>query len=558
MFSAVGIVIYFSTVINKEVLNAVKTEAVEHMQEVSKGSVIAINNDVNAVKRTLKLFAEMVSKEHNYAVEKEVVKADIKSLYDNIDYISLNDLGYLDEDGILRHNVNAPQIIGMDFSFRNYYKKIKSKNDPNYMDVEFIQFKGVSKGDRGLIFAMGIFEKDGQSGSLIFKGVAVLTSTLNSLIEGYIKPFLGEHSGYLWFLESNGAILYHPKIFTGRTFQEIQKSTIFSDSFKDSVKNIIKEKKISGEYRENEGNFIYAVSSIKVGDHAWYIVSSKPEKDIFSHLEEYTKVHDLMITAIFIVIFLGFSLIFIFYIRNLKLSQVVNIKTYQLEYAKEVNEELDSIINTIAHDLKTPLTSVMGFTDLLVTSLKQKLEEGDKQYLSRIHFNANYMKDLIESLLEFARIGKAVSVIESISLNDIFKDVRVQLNYDIEKREAVINIPDNLPIVKTDKSKITRVFANLISNAIKFVPEDRTPQINVDFDEDDDFYNISVIDNGIGIEESELKNVFKLFHRLKEMDVSGTGVGLAIVKKIMEDTGGKIAVTSKKAQGATFIVSIKK
>jgi signal transduction histidine kinase len=558
MFFTMCGVLLFSSITKREVHGVMAKKFVSHMVDVSKASVLAIKNDIHSVKRSLGLAGDTIA-EYDFDFSDMKLEQEITHIYNSVDFLSINDIAYINEKGIVTYNLNAKHLIGKDFSFRKYFDTIREKKDPSFMEVQLIEFKGVDKGDKGLIFALGVFVKAGKSKEPVFKGVTVITSTLSSLVNKYVTPLSIGHTGYLWFFQSNGTILYHPQIFAGKTHQNILDSTKYSKSFKSAVTDIISRKALTGKYRENSEDFVYATSEVKVGSDKWFFVVSVPQKDTLAMLETYSTINLLLTTAsIFAVFLFGLFLALLLYLKNQKLLKTVDVKTYELEYSKAVNEELDSVIHTIAHDLKTPLTSVMGFSDVLLTTSGDTLSENNNKYLLKIHYNANYMKNLIDSLLKFAKIGRTVNAFEKISLNDLFEDVQLQLNYMIGKHGAKINIANDLPTIKADKIKISQLFINIINNAIKFMPEDRTPEIDITCNETVRFYNILVSDNGIGIDESDYDNIFNLFHRTKDIDSQGTGVGLAIVKKIIDSHRGKISVKSDRSVGTTFTVSLRK
>jgi signal transduction histidine kinase len=558
MFMAICGVIFFSVHADKEIYKAVTNEFLSDMVEISKGSVIAIKNDIDFTEKMLKIFNQTLRK-YNYEFKDNNLKSDIMNIYNNIDFISINDLGFLDENGILKYNVTAPQLIGMDFSFRKYFKTIKSKNDPSFMYIQFIEFKGTDKGEKGLIITRGVFEEDEKSGELVFKGVAIITSRLKSFVEKYVKPLTIGKGGYMWFFDSRGEILYHPKASKQGFYQPGGKALSKSESFVKAIHNIVTQKSFIGNYEEDGELFAYAATPVRVGNDDWYFVVSVPEHETHAVLERYSTSYTVTTILVFAVVILGLFFLFILYLRSLQLHQTIDVRTYQLKYTKKINEELDSIINTIAHDLKTPLTSVMGFSQQLLTkSLEQKKDEKDTKSLSKIYSNANYMKELIDSLLEFSRVGSKKNVIEDVSLKELIKEVELQMYYTIEKTNAIINTPKEMSTIRADKMKINQLFTNLISNAIKFVPKDRDPVIDIGFNETDEFYNISISDNGIGIDESEMEEIFKIFHRVKDVEASGTGVGLAIVKKIIDEQDAKITIKPNEPVGTTFTVSFKK
>ncbi|MFC1855437.1 ATP-binding protein [Thermodesulfobacteriota bacterium] len=554
MFIAIISIVFFSIRTNREVHNAIKSEFIKDLQQISRGSVMAIENDIFSVKRTLKQTGEAL-KEFDFDIKNPQTLSHIDNIYNGVDFISINDLGYLDKNGILKYNIAAPQIIGMDFSFRKYYKRIKSQNDPSFLDAQFITFKGANKDDKGLIFAMGVFEDD-EKEKPRFKGVVILTSELKSFIEEYLKTLTVGDNGYMWFFESTGEVIYHPKVSKGDSYQPVKNPILETDSFKNTVKNIAENNLLTSSYIEEGEEYLYSATPVTIGTDKWFFVASIPEKEISGLLTKYSKSYLLTSLAVFAVIIFGFFLIFIFYLRNRNLTQAVDIQKYQLEYARSLNEELDSIITTMAHDLRTPLTSVMGFSQqVLEKSLRGPLDEKDSQNLSKVFFSANFMKDLIDSLLEYAKIGRSRNIIEDISLKDLFEEIKVQLHYNIESRDAVVNIPDKMPTIKADRIKTMQLFSNIISNAIKFVPENKVPLVDISFKEEGNHCIIYITDNGIGIDENSLDKIFKIFYRENTMDTQGTGVGLAIVKKIVEEIGCRISVKSKKGEGSTFIVS---
>ncbi len=205
----------------------------------------------------------------------------------------------------------------------------------------------------------------------------------------------------------------------------------------------------------------------------------------------------LTVTIVFFVILFAILVITISQHTNYGLRRTVYVKTTELKYARKTNEELDNIINTMAHDLKTPLTSILGFSQqVLERSLVDKLGKDDIKCLQKVYFSANYMKELIDSLLGFARVGTTRSNVEGIPLTDLIKDVRTQLHYEIVKRNAIVDIPKNMPVIKSDRIKLNQLFTNLISNAIKYVPKEREPKISIRFKESSDYYSVSISDNG--------------------------------------------------------------
>ncbi len=550
----VSAVIFLSNFTKQTVRRLAKAEFLNLLSEISKGTVMAIENDLNATRMMLTYLGEDI-KYHDFYRDHNAYKDGYSSLHRGYEYISANDIGFMDENGILMYNANAPEIIGIDLSSREYFTVIKDKKDPDYIHIQSIEFKGVDKGDKGMIFAKGVFDKE-----LNFNGISVITSNMKNVIYKYVQPLNVGKNGYFWFVDSDGTILYHPKLYSGKKYDEVKESKTLSESFKLAILDITSKNEKKGAFVEEGETYIYATNSVKVGNKTWYVVASIPEAETTAILVEYSTISLLLtLASLLAVCILGVFFITVFYLKNQKLLQNADMDAYQLELAYRSTKDLDSLINTLAHDLKNPLTSVIGFSDQLLLRLEERpLGRDDSHYLQRVSVNANYMKELINSLLEYSRVGRITNDISEVNLKNVFDDVKIHLHYQIYSRNVKLTIPDEMPIIQVDNLKIIQVFSNIISNAIKFVPEDKTPEVTIEVQEEQNSWHVSVTDNGIGIPEYELDKVFNVFHRTKDLDVPGTGVGLAIVKKIVEDSGGKVSIRSEEPEGTTFTVSLPK
>jgi light-regulated signal transduction histidine kinase (bacteriophytochrome) len=168
------------------------------------------------------------------------------------------------------------------------------------------------------------------------------------------------------------------------------------------------------------------------------------------------------------------------------------------------------------------------------------------------------MKQLILDLLAYSRLGTQAQPFESIDLNQTLEDVRASLKALIQENHVVLNI-ESLPIVNAIRTQMFQLFQNLISNAIKYRKPDQTPQIHIRSRENTAYWYLEIEDNGIGIDQRFYEKIFIVFQRLhNRSEHSGTGIGLAICKKIVERHGGSIGVNSKSGKGSTFYFSIPK
>lgn len=229
------------------------------------------------------------------------------------------------------------------------------------------------------------------------------------------------------------------------------------------------------------------------------------------------------------------------------------------EYGEELirsNKELEEFAYVSSHDLQEPLRKIQAFGDLLVEEYSDKLGDG-KEYLDRISASAQRMSTLIEDLLTFSRVTTKLSVLRPIDLNEVLQNTVSDLQERIKKEKGKVVLEPHLPTVMADETHMRQLFQNLISNALKFHPDDRAPVVNVSATANDDEHIITVKDNGIGIDSKYDKKIFAVFQRLNSKQAyEGTGIGLAVCKKIVERYGGTIEIESTLNVGTTFKITL--
>jgi PAS domain S-box-containing protein len=220
------------------------------------------------------------------------------------------------------------------------------------------------------------------------------------------------------------------------------------------------------------------------------------------------------------------------------------------------NAELEDFAYVASHDLQEPLRKIQAFSDLLRSEYGDKLGEGST-YVDRMHAAALRMSTLIQDLLAFSRVSTKTNPPRRIELNDIVADVITDLEARIKDVDGTIKVAD-LPDIVADPTHMRQLFQNLIGNALKFHKPGTPPLVEVIADTSDKkFMQISVKDNGIGFDEKYLDRIFSVFQRLHGREVyDGTGIGLAVCRKIVERYGGTITAHSKKDNGATFIIRL--
>jgi chemotaxis family two-component system sensor kinase Cph1 len=226
------------------------------------------------------------------------------------------------------------------------------------------------------------------------------------------------------------------------------------------------------------------------------------------------------------------------------------------ERLKQAYEELDTFSFTISHDLKNPLSTIKGYAQMLTKTAG--LEQRAQDVLSKIDGKVDKMNSMINEVLEYSRIGRLELKPIDVDVNPIIQEhiKDLKLVYNAEHLKVTIG---NTPTVQGDPTMISQVFANLLSNAIKYSMPSEQPEISITATDNDYEIVYTIQDNGVGIDIKQLPRVFELFKRMDNVqDIEGTGVGLAIVKRIVEKHNGKIWVDSKLGEGSTFYVAFKK
>lgn len=215
------------------------------------------------------------------------------------------------------------------------------------------------------------------------------------------------------------------------------------------------------------------------------------------------------------------------------------------------NKDLESYTYVVSHDLKAPLRSIRSFGGFIMEDNADQLDEEGKEYLDRIINAATHMDNLIGDLLILSRVGRKFTEVEEIALNEVIDSIEADIYASIKERNGQI-IRDDLPAVVGQKTWVRQLFTNLITNGLKF-NKSGNPTITIKVDDNESEYTFSVNDNGIGISKEYHEKIFQLFERLHTTaEFEGTGAGLAICNKIVENFGGKLWVESQAGTGSTF------
>jgi signal transduction histidine kinase len=220
------------------------------------------------------------------------------------------------------------------------------------------------------------------------------------------------------------------------------------------------------------------------------------------------------------------------------------------------NKDLEQFAYVASHDLQEPLRAVAGFVGLLKKQYHDKLDAVAAEYIDLSVEGAERMQTLIHDLLTFSRVGTKGGAFVRMNMKDAFDDAMKNLQVAITESGALVTYCDEMPSVSADPTQMTQLLQNLIANAIKFHGQMR-PQIVVGAERKNNYWVMSVKDNGIGIEPQYYDRIFLIFQRLHtRSQYKGTGIGLAVCKKIVERHGGMIWVESKPGEGSTFFFTI--
>jgi PAS domain S-box-containing protein len=226
------------------------------------------------------------------------------------------------------------------------------------------------------------------------------------------------------------------------------------------------------------------------------------------------------------------------------------------ERLKQSNEDLERFAYIASHDLQEPLRNVVSFSQLLSRRYQGKLNSDADEYIGYIVDGGKRMQSLVQDLLEYSRVHTRGQAFVPVDTNHLVDRVIQNLYTQISESNAVIR-SGTLPIVNADPTQISLIFQNLLANAIKFRKTDVQPHIDISAEKVGDVWKFAIKDNGIGIDPAFYDRIFVIFQRLHTLDkYPGTGVGLAIVKKIIERHGGQIWVESEVGKGSTFYFTL--
>ncbi len=228
---------------------------------------------------------------------------------------------------------------------------------------------------------------------------------------------------------------------------------------------------------------------------------------------------------------------------------------HKVEQLQKLNEELSQYTYAVSHDLRAPLRALINYSRFLQEDFVDKLNEIGKDYIQSIAENALYMEELVVDLLEYSRIGRIKPKIIEVDLGKLLDNIVSKLH---PGENIQVTLPKKMPIIQASELHLEQIFSNLLSNAFKFNKTPK-PQITVECLDKDNVWEFAVRDNGIGIDPKYFDKIFGIFQRLHtQEEYEGTGIGLAIVKKAIEEQGGTVWIESTPNKGSVFSFALPK
>ncbi len=240
-------------------------------------------------------------------------------------------------------------------------------------------------------------------------------------------------------------------------------------------------------------------------------------------------------------------------IQRMRAEENLAKNTRELE---RTNKELQGFAHIASHDLQEPLRKIIIFGDRLESTIQGPNEKG-RDYLDRMQKSAARMRNFIEDLLHYTRVEMKASPFETVDLNEIAKDIINEFEFRLQETKGTVNLK-NLPVIEADPFQMRQLFLNMIGNGLKFHRESVPPVINLNsVYKENGMWEITIEDNGIGIDEQHVDRIFKPFERLHNRSTfEGTGIGLTICNKIATRHGGGISVKRHSESGVTFHITL--
>ncbi|MCC6725013.1 MAG: tetratricopeptide repeat protein [Saprospiraceae bacterium] len=287
--------------------------------------------------------------------------------------------------------------------------------------------------------------------------------------------------------------------------------------------------------------------------------------------KEQNNMHYIISLVTGVLLLLGFTAFILHLLKKQQgYSEQLQVKTKQIaqqyddihrtnEKLKDANKELEQFAYLASHDLKAPLRTIGNYASLINRRYSNQLDQDGIAFLKFITEAARHMNNLLEDIFTYSKLDKTEMKWYQVDLQEKL-DLSLELLREfIEEKGALIHTNERLPVVEGNPTQLYQLIQNLLDNALKFVPEGRRPEVSIQASNGDGFYHFQFKDNGIGVPPNKQEEVFTIFKRLhSKEEYKGTGIGLAICKKIVEAHGGRIWIESDGVMGTTYHFTLRK
>jgi PAS domain S-box-containing protein len=351
------------------------------------------------------------------------------------------------------------------------------------------------------------------------------------------------------FLKSFGYSKKELEIEGIKVIKHTEDKLIATSEYEKLLKGEIADIKISKRYMHKSGRVLWTAGIINLvrNDYGEPLYSISMLLDITEQKEQEQKINNLVEKLKNV---------------NIELESKVNQRTADLKTANEdlerSNQDLEQFAYAASHDLKEPLRMISSFVQIINKKYSDKLDDKGKEYIGYTVEGVTRMSALIDSLLQYSRVGRKESKLRKTKISNLIELKLMDLRQVIEEKNAQVNVLESPEFIVCESVQIGLVFYNLINNGLKFNTNEK-PTITIKGEEREGDYLFSVSDNGIGIEAKFKEQVFEIFKRLHGREkYEGTGIGLALCRKIIYRHEGDIWLESEIGQGTTFYFTIKK
>lgn len=413
---------------------------------------------------------------------------------------------------------------------------------------------------------------------------------INQYLNGYFSKLSDENRGvnrHFMFLNADGYWLMGPPNFPvfGFMFNNLANEN-FAHYFPNAWDTISSQ--TAGSVYNDNGLFVFRHVSIAndfingkqnnlnnlISDpqNDWVFVAHLKKTDITQLLHLRVLLWSALLLSALVLFFIAYFISRYRYKEQLYIAELNSLnevledkiteRTRELTKAnlelKSVNEELESFSYSVSHDLRAPLRHISGFVDLLFKKNEEELNEKGKTYLRYIKDASREMGKLIDNLLNFSRIGRAEMKLVRFDMSSLVGEVQKAIERDNRERDIRWHV-ESMPEVKGDYALLRQVWYNLINNAVKYSSKKEYTQIDITWEEEENQYVFSIRDNGIGFDMKYIHKLFGTFQRLhSDAEYEGTGIGLAIVRRVVNRHGGLTRAEGAPGEGAVFSFSLPK